>query len=188
MKNLTITLIALLALYSCQSNSKKTKDKAVETVTETVYTVDEIQEKGSELIDQTVTISGTVSHVCKHGGARCFLMGSSEDVTIRVEAGNKIGSFTQEQMGNDLKITGVLKEIRIDDAYIAEMEGDSEEEEPVNKGHALGHDDEGDHNIDGGQHDKKDDKLAKLKEEVAESEKGYVSIFYLEGTISQQMN
>jgi len=51
-------------------------------------------------------------HVCKQGGGRCFLMGSNEDMNIRVEAGEKIGAFRQEQMGSDLTISGIFKEVR----------------------------------------------------------------------------
>jgi hypothetical protein len=51
-------------------------------------------------------------HVCKEGGARCFLMGSTELMNIRVEAGEKIGAFNQEQMGSELEIVGILKEVK----------------------------------------------------------------------------
>ena len=68
------------------------------------------------LVDKEVVVKGTVSHVCKHSGARCFLMGSTEDISIRVEAGEEIGSFMQEQLGSELEIVGILREVAVGDA------------------------------------------------------------------------
>lgn len=70
-------------------------------------------------------------HVCKQGGGRCFLMGSNEDMNIRVEAGEKIGAFRQEQMGSDLTISGIFKEVRTQaDAHNQEGEhGEGEDHE-----------------------------------------------------------
>jgi hypothetical protein len=39
-------------------------------------------------------------------------MGSNENINVRVEAGEKIGAFKQEQMGSDLEIVGILKEVK----------------------------------------------------------------------------
>lgn len=89
-----------------QKKDLKTQEKSVE-----VLSVDDLLDKAADLADKEIVVKGTVMHVCKHGGGRCFLMGSTEDYTIRVEAGEKIGAFNQEQMGSDLQITGVLKEV-----------------------------------------------------------------------------
>jgi hypothetical protein len=81
-------------------------------------------------VDQEVTVKGTVMHVCKQGGGRCFLMGSTEDTNIRVEAGEKIGAFSQEQMGSDLTITGIFKEVKTEaDAHNPAREHDAEDHE-----------------------------------------------------------
>ncbi len=158
MKKLTIILFVLALFVACQNSTKK--ETAKEEVA--VLTVDEIQKSGEELIGKTVTVTGTVSHVCKHSGARCFLMGSSEDVTIRVEAGGSIGSFTQEQMGSDLKVTGILNEIRIDEDYLKKQEAEAMEGEALNEDHAMGHEGGGNHEVDGGNHE--NDQLAQIAE------------------------
>lgn len=154
-----------------------------------LLTVDQIQRKGYDLVGQEVVITGTVSHVCKHSGQRCFLMGSTEDQTIRVEAGHGIGSFNQGQMGSDLKITGILQEIRIDDAYIAKMEAEmAETEELNNKDHAMRHDGEGNHEVDGGNHNQdKLEQIAEMRQRVETTGKGYYSVFYLDGKLSEEI-
>lgn len=107
MKNLALLSIVVLVFFGCGNKSKKQQDAVEQPVV--VLTVDELYEKAAELADKEVIVKGTVMHVCKQGGGRCFLMGSNEDINIRVEAGEKIGAFTQEQMGSDLEISGILK-------------------------------------------------------------------------------
>ena len=52
-----------------------------------------------------------------------FLMGSNESKTLRVEAA-KLGSFKQECANNMVKVKGVLREERLDEAYLQKWEQD----------------------------------------------------------------
>jgi len=108
-----IALVSLLAviLFACGQQTKKQEAKIEAEKSAVVLSVDELLEKAPELADNEVVVKGTVFHVCQQGGERCFLMGSTEDISIRVEAGEKLGAFTQEQMGSELEITGILKEV-----------------------------------------------------------------------------
>lgn len=110
MKKLVFISVIVFLFFGCSNQGKK-QQETVEQAT-VVLTVDELYDKASELADKEVIVKGTVMHVCKQGGARCFLMGSTEDVNIRIEAGEKIGSFNQEQMGSELEIAGILKIVR----------------------------------------------------------------------------
>jgi hypothetical protein len=112
MKNLVLIGLFALLLFGC-GNTKKQQDAAVEEPKEAVVlSVDELYSNASDLVDKEIVVKGTVMHVCKEGGARCFLMGTNEDINIRVEAGEKIGAFNQEQMGSELEIVGILKEVK----------------------------------------------------------------------------
>jgi len=125
-----IALLSLLALifFSCAQQAKKQTNTEPEKQAVVVLSVDELLEKAPELADQQVVVKGTVFHVCQHGGQRCFLMGSTEDMSIRIEAGEKIGAFTQEQMGSDLQIVGILKEVKTEaDAHNPAREHGEEE-------------------------------------------------------------
>ena len=110
MKNLTLLIVIVLLFAGCGNQSKKQQEAAQQPVV--ALTVDELYQKAPELVDMEVVVKGTVMHVCKEGGARCFLMGSNENINVRVEAGEKIGAFKQEQMGSDLEIVGILKEVK----------------------------------------------------------------------------
>ncbi|HYQ56013.1 MAG TPA: hypothetical protein VEP89_01615, partial [Draconibacterium sp.] len=109
-----IVLLNLLAVlfFACGQQNKNTQVTNEKEVQAVVLTVDDLLEKAPGLADKEVVVTGTVFHVCQQGGERCFIMGSTEDLSIRIEAGEKIGAFTQEQMGSDLQITGILKEVK----------------------------------------------------------------------------
>ena len=182
MKKVGFILIGLSFFVSCQQLKQK-KAKTDEPVR--IFTVDEIQKNGADFVEKEVQVTGTVSHVCKHSGQRCFLMGSNEDMTIRVEAGTQIGSFNQEQIGLDLKVKGVLHEIRIDEAYVAQMEADDAIAE---KDHAIKSDGDGNHEVDGGNHEQEQpDQLAEMRQKIKDSGKGYYSVYYLDGISSEEL-
>ena len=46
-----------------------------------LYEVITLLEQSGDLADKEIVVKGTVMHVCQHGGQRCFLMGSTEDLT-----------------------------------------------------------------------------------------------------------
>lgn len=177
MKKTLLLLLSVVLLYSCanQTNQKKSDEPVA-------LTVDEMQAQGKELVGKEVIIKGTVTHVCSQSGARCFVMGSSEDVSMRIEAG-KIGSFAQEQMGSEIEVRGILQEVQLDEEDLAEMEKSAIAGESANKDHALGHDTPDMHAVDGGNHDSINQakKLAEMNQKLAESKDGYIPVYYLEG-------
>lgn len=139
MRKIALFSFFVVILMACGQQPKqdsKTQEKSIE-----VLSVDDLLEKAPGYTDKEISVKGTVMHVCKHGGGRCFLMGSTEDYTIRVEAGEKIGAFNQEQMGSDLVITGILKEVLTEaDAHNPGKEhgehGDEEHAEDEDTEHA----------------------------------------------------
>jgi hypothetical protein len=126
MKIHVLLSVIVILFFGCGNQSKKQQEAIEQPVV--VLTVDELYQKAPDMVDKEVVIKGTVMHVCKEGGARCFLMGSNENINVRVEAGEKIGAFKQEQMGSDLEIVGILKEVKTEaDAHNPITEKSSEE-------------------------------------------------------------
>jgi hypothetical protein len=180
MKKSFCALISLLVLISCTSQPTQKKDEKSAEIA--VMTVDQLQERGKDLVGKEVMVKGTVTHVCKEAGARCFIMGSTEDVSLRIEAGT-IGSFSPEQMGSDIQVRGVVREVQLDEADLAEMEKSAAAGESANKNHALGHDGPALHSVDGGKHDSTTQakKLEDMSHKLSESKEGYVPVYYLDG-------
>ncbi len=141
MKKLAFIVLSAFVLFSCGSGTKtQEQTSAVQPEdAQIVLTVDQLYENAAVMVDKEVVVKGTVMHVCKEGGVRCFLMGSNEEINIRVEAGEKIGAFTQEQMGSDLEIVGILKEVKTEaDAHNpGQHEGEMNENSETANAHKI---------------------------------------------------
>ena len=147
MKKIVLFSLFALMLFSC-GNQKSKKQTVVQAEPEVVVlTVDDLYKNAADLAGKEVVVKGTVMHICKSGGERCFIMGSNEDINIRIEAGEKIGSFNQELMGSDVEIIGVLREVKTqaeahnpgehDDGENAEAEHSEEEDADTEEAHKV---------------------------------------------------
>ncbi len=121
--SLTLLLGMTLGLASCGDDSNKSKEQtSAEEVAPAALEVDQVLADPDSLVGDTIEIEGICTHICKHGGGKIFLMGSDDTKTLRVEAGESIGSFPQETVNSILRVTGVLVEDRIDEDYLAQWE------------------------------------------------------------------
>lgn len=137
-KSLIILGVAF-AMAACGGKSTKSaeRDRAdVAAEVAAVVDVDMLLSDGEELVGQQVAVDGICTHICTHGGRKMFLMGSDDTKTIRIEAA-ELGSFDQKCMNSIVKVTGTLREERIDEAYLKRWE------EQVASNTAEEHGDEG---------------------------------------------
>lgn len=113
-----VTMIAAcLVMVSCGGNKKQ--QNAEETVV--ALSIDDVLAKAPELIDQSVVIEGVCTHTCSHGAKKMFLVGSDDTKTIRIEAG-ELGAFDTKVVNNIVTVKGIIKEERIDEAYLQDWE------------------------------------------------------------------
>lgn len=136
LKNLIYFVLAALILVACNSAQKSDAVK---------LTVEDFETKCPELVGKNIEISGTVVHVCKHGGKRLFIVGNDSALRIEVTTGEKLAAFNPEMEGSDIIIDGKVSELRIDEAYLTQWEnevragsGDQESDLKVHDG-AIGH-------------------------------------------------
>lgn len=121
--SLMLLLGMTLGLASCEGDSNKSKEQAsTAEVTPAALEVDQVLADPDSLVGDTIKVEGVCTHICKHGGGKIFLMGSDDTKTLRVEAGESIGSFPQETVNSIVRVTGVLVEDRIDEDYLAQWE------------------------------------------------------------------
>ena len=110
---------AIMALFfigtSCNNKQKNTEETATTEQTTGAMEIDDLLANAESLTDQEVTIEGVCTHACKHGATKIFLMGSDDTQTIRVEAA-KLGSFDTKCVNSIVRVTGTLKEQRVDEA------------------------------------------------------------------------
>lgn len=114
-------LAALVTITSCGNSNKQSQPENAEQTASAALSIDNLLADADSLVDQKVTIEGVCTHTCKHGATKMFLMGSDDTKTIRVEAG-ALGSFDTKCINSIVTVTGILKEQRIDEAYLQNWE------------------------------------------------------------------
>lgn len=124
MKTKLMILFAAATMFvACGgNNSKKAADNAAEaTEATTSMEIDAVLTEAEALTDQQIVLEGICTHICKHGGTKIFMMGSDDTKTIRIEA-CKLGSFDQKCVNSIVKVNGILREERVDEAYLQRWE------------------------------------------------------------------
>ena len=112
-------IAACFMMVSC-GNAKKQQAQTAEQVA-VAMSIDDVMAKAADLVEQTVTIEGVCTHTCSHGAKKMFLVGSDDSKTLRVEAG-ELGAFDTKVVNQVVTVKGVLKEERIDEAYLVDWE------------------------------------------------------------------
>lgn len=124
MKKIILSLAIGLSIVACGGSSKQKNEGAdmqQETPVITAISLDEMLDSAEEYLNKEVTFKGYVTHTCAHSGKRCFMQGD-RNISIRVEAMGEIGGFNRELIGNEIAVTGTLKEKRLTEAEINQME------------------------------------------------------------------
>ena len=171
MKQLFFIAVVSFALFSCSGNKKQAGTSSdVQTsvsVNGKVFELDDLMAVAGQEVNNTITVIGYVTHICKHSGKRCFIVGESQKVSMRVEAKGEIGRFNRKVTGSKLAITGVLKEQRLSQEYIDEME----------KGVDLKKEEAGENESCAA----KLSSISNMRKWMKEHNKDYYAIYYLDG-------
>ncbi len=179
-------LTAVTFMVGCKSKTEKQKAKEnQETVQEVVLQVDDVLGKADSLLGHEVTVEAVCTHICSHGGGKIFLMGSDDTKMLRVEAGEKIGSFKPECVNNLVQVKGILAEQRIDESVLAKMENEAKNQTGEKHG-AAGDGCESSQKARGEQPGAAlEQRIANFRKRIAERKekegKEYLSFYHIEG-------
>ncbi|MCZ4696225.1 hypothetical protein [Ancylomarina euxinus] len=169
-----LSLLALcLSIMSCnftQSDSKKQKtESAVLTEGKSLtLNIEQVMAVAADKVGEEIHFKGVVNHVCAHSGKRCILKNAEGNLSIRVEATGDLEGFNKEIAGNDLLVTGILREKRLATSEIDEWETDVKEKHK---------------NEDAGKQCSSE--MANIKEMrdwMKANNKDYYAIYYVDGT------
>jgi len=106
-----------------QEMSSKEKAESIEVG------VDNFKEIAPEIVGKKVEISGMVTHVCKHGGKKMFMMDSDADVQVKITTGENIAAFPTDLEGSTVWVSGIVEEIMVE----VEEEHEGEEDDEAHK-------------------------------------------------------
>ncbi len=130
MKKAFLIAMAFGLLIACNN---QTKEEAIAIDTAEFATL------AGDLLDQTVTIEGTVIHICRHSGKKMFI----SDDRVKIVVSESIASFDAELEGSVVVIKGIIREeaapvlAENNEAHkkaeieVEEIDGDKEVEEKV---------------------------------------------------------
>ncbi len=129
LKTTFILLLFLPFLLACtQPKNNKDKQQSQSSAVsaqekEIVYkTVEEIMNNAEALSDKTVHVSGTIEHVCKHGGKRFKIQSADGKHDLKIELGEDLGIVEQTAVGSEAKVSGILKAKKMTAEMVDEWE------------------------------------------------------------------
>lgn len=118
--NSFFAILAVAFMMVACGNNQNTKVADQQPVEVVAVAIDSLLVDGETLAGQVVEIEGVCTHICSHSASKIFLL-SDGGKTLRVEAA-ELGSFAQECVNSVVKVKGVLREERIDEAYLQAWE------------------------------------------------------------------
>ncbi len=170
-KRLLIVVSIAFMMISCGTDSTQTPATEV--------TVAQLTNQASEYVGQTVSVTGTVQHVCRHGGQRMFIMGDTPEARFKITPGPDVGAFDVALEGSDVRVQGVVEEEKVDRAYLDAWEaelGTGRKPEVGHEGHDQGVVEEDEH--EDAQKDRQ--RLENMRQQLEESGKEALYFYSLD--------
>lgn len=180
-KTLSSIAIFVMAIFvaACGGNNNQ-QAEAAENQSDAL-TVDQVLTSPDQYVDKSITIEGLCSHLCSHGGVKAFIQGNADNMQLRCEAYPGMDApFPGETVHKALRVTGILREQRIDENYLKSLEGSN-----IDGNQEIGCDTE---RAAHGQQDIKtlNDRIGNYRARIAESVKNggkdYLSFYYMDAT------
>ncbi len=128
--------------------------------------VTEFLSKAGEFAGQEVALEGTVTHVCKHGGKKMFIVGSDGTSQLKITASGDIGSFDLALEGSPVVVNGTVEELVVNEEYLCSMEAEITAE------------DDHDHSDNSASQEQVDN----LRKQVEDSGQDHLAFYSLAGT------
>jgi len=130
-------LIAFLAV-SCNQTAKQEGDNQEASKTEQIVsaTIVELLASPADYQDKEVAVSGMVTHVCRHGGQKCFIVADDGETQIRIVPGGDIDEFKIEMEGSTVAFKGTFRVQTVELAAEAVEDYNSKEHHVVEQSHS----------------------------------------------------
>ena len=108
-----ILVWVLFALLAGSCNQATQKENAGSETTETQQivsaTIQELLAQPAEYNGKEVAITGMVTHVCKHGGQKCFVLDEDGETQIRIVPSGDIDEFQIDLEGSTVAFKGTFR-------------------------------------------------------------------------------
>jgi len=111
MQRLIFWVTGVLLLTACNQAGRNEGSDSPDSRTQEIVSasVEEILAQPSEYEGKQVAVSGMVTHVCRHGGQKCFVLGQDGKSQIRIVPGGDIDEFKIELEGSTIAFLGTFR-------------------------------------------------------------------------------
>lgn len=127
MKKIFAALASFAMILSISSCGSKSDNSSADEVV--ALSVDTVVANPEAFLGDTIVVEGVVSHLCKHGGKKAFLLGSTDQTMIRCESTPEMGgAFPQESIHKPMRVTCTVVESRMTEETLKQMEAQHAEQ------------------------------------------------------------
>lgn len=190
MKRFLLSLFAVAILFSaCENKTAKNTDSQEAGITadvDEIVVIDlkDFEDKAGDVVGKPVVLTGTIDHVCKHGGQKMFIVSEDAENRVKIVTGEDMPAFNTELEGESLEVVGIVEELRIDEEYLREWEeelkdnsGHENENDAMHMGEKKGepHAGDGDHHEEEESSEMK--QINNLRQQLTDSGKEYLSFY-----------
>ncbi|MEN8229590.1 MAG: hypothetical protein ABFS38_15625 [Bacteroidota bacterium] len=137
MQRVILSVFVAILMVSCNPSAQKNDadTQAIEKEKIVSATIEEILAQPAEYEGKEVAISGMVTHVCTHGGQKCFVVGEDGETQIRIITGGDIDEFKTDLEGSTVAFKGTFNVLNPVQAQEHVEEHDSKEHHETEMAH-----------------------------------------------------
>ncbi|MBN1968017.1 MAG: hypothetical protein JXR48_03130 [Candidatus Delongbacteria bacterium] len=147
-------------------------------------TIAELNTKAETIVDQEITFIGVAEHVCAHGGQKLYATDGTNK--FKITPSKEIGAFNSNMSGEKFTFVGFVREFKLDNDYLDKWEAEldaagakkAEEDTPKNCEYDKNSTSKDEKHADNSVYKQ----IADLREQIKNTEKGYLSYFSVECT------
>lgn len=137
-RTILLVFIAVMAI-SCKqaANTETDSGEAAKKETIVAASVLELLATPEEYGDKEVAVSGMVTHVCRHGGQKCFIVAEDGETQIRIVPGGDIEEFLVDMEGSTVAFKGIFRILNPEAAAEHVEDHESKEHHVVEQSHST---------------------------------------------------
>ena len=111
MQRSILLVFIVFLVFSCNQTVKTDGENQEAVKSEKIVSASIVDLLGSpaDYQDKEVAVSGMVTHVCRHGGQKCFIVADDGETQIRIVPGGDIDEFKVELEGSTVAFKGTFR-------------------------------------------------------------------------------
>lgn len=132
-----LVIVALMAVACNQANKEKSTTAESSEVEQIVSaSIEELLATPADYDGKEVAVSGMVTHVCRHGGQKCFILAEDGETQMRIVPGGDIDEFKIDLEGSTVAFKGVFRVLNAAEAAEHVEDHDSKEHHAEEMSHS----------------------------------------------------